>query len=93
MLFIFTPSASPPLGCKLLYKHDMAKRWGKHCHACAYCSNMAHRVVHNHFAGKLEEFCGDICMSQYTVLFYQVRTSLGQRAATPHTSPVFFHLQ
>ncbi|XP_023687950.2 zinc finger MYM-type protein 4 isoform X2 [Paramormyrops kingsleyae] len=59
-------------GCKLLYKHDMAKRWGKHCHACAYCGNMTHRVVHNHFAGKLEEFCGDICMSQYTVLFYQM---------------------
>ncbi|MFT7811166.1 zinc finger MYM-type protein 4-like [Arapaima gigas] len=59
-------------GCKLLYKHDLAKRWGRHCQSCAYCSNTSQRVVQNHFAGKLEEFCGDACMSQYTVLFYQM---------------------
>uniref|UniRef100_A0A8C9VG38 Zinc finger MYM-type protein 4-like n=1 Tax=Scleropages formosus TaxID=113540 RepID=A0A8C9VG38_SCLFO len=59
-------------GCKLLYKHDLTKRWGRHCQSCAYCSNTSQRVVQNHFAGKLEEFCGDSCMSHYTVLFYQM---------------------
>ncbi|KAI1901782.1 hypothetical protein AGOR_G00037940 [Albula goreensis] len=59
-------------GCKLLYKHDLAKRWGNHCRTCGYCSNTAQRVVQNHFSGKLEEFCSDECMSHYTVLFYQM---------------------
>ncbi|KAG7457962.1 hypothetical protein MATL_G00232730 [Megalops atlanticus] len=59
-------------GCKLLYKHDLAKRWGNHCHTCSYCGNTAPRVVRKHFAGKMEEFCGNECMSHYTVLFYQM---------------------
>ncbi|KAJ8384951.1 hypothetical protein AAFF_G00196170 [Aldrovandia affinis] len=59
-------------GCKLLYKHDLAKRWGNHCRNCAYCGNAAQRVVQNHFAGKMEEFCSDECTSHYTVLFYQM---------------------
>ncbi|MBN3312375.1 ZMYM4 protein, partial [Atractosteus spatula] len=59
-------------GCKLLYKHDLAKRWGAHCRCCAYCSNAAQKVFQNHFAGKLEEFCSEECMSLYTVLFYQM---------------------
>ncbi|KAJ8268208.1 hypothetical protein COCON_G00133800 [Conger conger] len=60
-------------GCKLLYKHDLAKRWGNnHCRNCAYCSNTSPRLVQNHFGGKLEEFCGDQCMSHYTVLFCQM---------------------
>ncbi|KAJ8334752.1 hypothetical protein SKAU_G00403910 [Synaphobranchus kaupii] len=59
-------------GCKLLYKHDLAKRWGHHCRTCAYCTNTAQRVVQNQFCGKLEEFCGDECMSHYTVLFCQM---------------------
>ncbi|MGH0182448.1 UNVERIFIED_CONTAM: hypothetical protein FKN15_009455 [Acipenser sinensis] len=59
-------------GCKLLYKHDLAKRWGAHCRSCTYCSSASQRVVQNHFAGKLEEFCSEECMSLYTVLFYQM---------------------
>ncbi|KAM8976838.1 zinc finger MYM-type protein 4 isoform 2-T2 [Pelodytes ibericus] len=59
-------------GCKLLYKHDLAKKWGNHCKTCSYCYQTSPNLVRNHFGGKLEEFCGEDCMSKFTVLFYQV---------------------
>ncbi|XP_075460707.1 zinc finger MYM-type protein 4 isoform X3 [Ascaphus truei] len=59
-------------GCKLLYKHDMAKKWGTHCKMCTYCCQVSPKLVRNHFGGKLEEFCCEECMSKYTVLFYQM---------------------
>ncbi|KAG9333322.1 hypothetical protein JZ751_012855 [Albula glossodonta] len=59
-------------GCKLLFKHDLSKRSGAPCRACAYCTNMAQKMIQNHFGGKLEEFCREECMSLYTVLFYQM---------------------
>nr|XP_014352652.1 PREDICTED: zinc finger MYM-type protein 4 isoform X1 [Latimeria chalumnae] len=59
-------------GCKLLYKHDLAKRWGIHCKMCSYCSQTSPRLVQNHFGGKKEEFCSEECMSKFTVLFYQM---------------------
>lgn len=60
------------LGCKLLYKHDLAKRWGNHCKMCSYCLQTSPKLVQNHFGGKVEEFCSEDCMSKFTVLFYQV---------------------
>ncbi|XP_075709471.1 zinc finger MYM-type protein 4 [Rhinoderma darwinii] len=59
-------------GCKLLYKHDLSKKWGNYCKMCSYCSQTSSKLVRNHFGGKLEEFCGEECMSKYTVLFYQM---------------------
>ncbi|XP_043915267.1 zinc finger MYM-type protein 4 isoform X3 [Protopterus annectens] len=59
-------------GCKLLYKHDLAKRWGIHCKMCSYCLQTSQRLVQNHFGGKMEEFCTEECMSKFTVLFYQM---------------------
>ncbi|KAM6313751.1 zinc finger MYM-type protein 4 isoform 4-T4 [Podargus strigoides] len=59
-------------GCKLLYKHDLAKRWGNHCKMCSYCLQTSPKLVHNHFGGKMEEFCSEECMSKFTVLFYQM---------------------
>uniref|UniRef100_A0A4W4F2L1 TRASH domain-containing protein n=1 Tax=Electrophorus electricus TaxID=8005 RepID=A0A4W4F2L1_ELEEL len=60
-------------GCKLLYKHDLAKRWGKqHCRSCLYCSGTSQTVVTSVFGGKKEEFCGNECLSQYTLLFCEV---------------------
>ncbi|XP_077095202.1 zinc finger MYM-type protein 4 isoform X2 [Siphateles boraxobius] len=59
-------------GCKLLFKHDLAKRHGGQCRVCAYCQNMTHKTIHNFFGGKLEEFCTEECMSLYTVLFYEM---------------------
>ncbi|XP_053563039.1 zinc finger MYM-type protein 4 isoform X2 [Bombina bombina] len=59
-------------GCKLLYKHDLAKKWGNHCKICSYCSQASPKLIRNHFGGKVEEFCGEECMSKFTVLFYQM---------------------
>ncbi|XP_047677661.1 zinc finger MYM-type protein 4 isoform X2 [Tachysurus fulvidraco] len=59
-------------GCKLLYKHDYAKQHGGQCRVCAFCNNVTHKTVQNHFGGKLEEFCSEECMSLYTVLFYEM---------------------
>ncbi|XP_064028988.1 zinc finger MYM-type protein 4-like isoform X7 [Pogoniulus pusillus] len=59
-------------GCKLLYKHDLAKRWGAHCKMCSYCLQASPRVVQHHFGGRMEEFCSEDCMSKFTVLYYQM---------------------
>ncbi|XP_035651040.2 zinc finger MYM-type protein 4-like isoform X2 [Oncorhynchus keta] len=59
-------------GCKLLYKHDLTKRWGKHCKICAYCASTAQKAVTGQYGGKLEDFCSDECKSHYTLLFCQV---------------------
>ncbi|XP_058261099.1 zinc finger MYM-type protein 4 isoform X1 [Hemibagrus wyckioides] len=69
-------------GCKLLYKHDLAKRWGKrHCRNCLYCSSTSQTVMTSIFSGKQEEFCGNECLSQYTLLFCEVaKCSMCKRA-------------
>ncbi|XP_032844860.2 zinc finger MYM-type protein 4 isoform X4 [Tyto alba] len=59
-------------GCKLLYKHDLAKRWGSHCKMCSYCLQTSPKLIQHHFGGKMEEFCSEECMSKFTVLFYQM---------------------
>ncbi|XP_030918883.1 zinc finger MYM-type protein 4 isoform X4 [Geospiza fortis] len=58
--------------CKLLYKHDLSKRWGNHCKMCSYCLQTSPKLVQNRFGGKTEEFCSEECMSKFTVLFYQM---------------------
>ncbi|KAK2504260.1 hypothetical protein MC885_008749 [Smutsia gigantea] len=59
-------------GCKLLYKHDLAKRWGNHCKMCSYCLQTSPKLLQNTMGGKVEEFCCDECMSKFSVLFYQM---------------------
>ncbi|KFO24322.1 zinc finger MYM-type protein 4 isoform X1 [Fukomys damarensis] len=59
-------------GCKLLYKHDLGKRWGSHCKMCSYCLQTSPKLIQNNLGGKLEDFCCEECMSKYTVLFYQM---------------------
>ncbi|VTJ58877.1 zinc finger MYM-type protein 4 isoform X3 [Marmota monax] len=59
-------------GCKLLYKHDLGKRWGSHCKMCSYCLQTSPKLVQNNLGGKVEDFCCEECMSKYTVLFYQM---------------------
>ncbi|KAK7808860.1 hypothetical protein U0070_018782, partial [Myodes glareolus] len=58
-------------GCKLLYKHDLGKRWGSHCKMCSYCLQTSPKLIQNNLGGKVEDFCCEECMSKYTVLFYQ----------------------
>ncbi|KAJ8000005.1 hypothetical protein DPEC_G00200320 [Dallia pectoralis] len=59
-------------GCKLLYKHDLSKRWVKFCRSCAYCGSTAQKAITGQYGGKIEEFCCDECKSHYTLLFCQV---------------------
>ncbi|XP_062385238.1 zinc finger MYM-type protein 4 isoform X2 [Sardina pilchardus] len=60
-------------GCTLLYRHDLAKRWGrKHCRNCRYCAGISPTVITSSFSGKPEEFCSQECVSAYTLLFCQV---------------------
>uniref|UniRef100_UPI003AB04B55 zinc finger MYM-type protein 4 n=1 Tax=Centroberyx gerrardi TaxID=166262 RepID=UPI003AB04B55 len=59
-------------GCKLLYKHDLAKNWGKHCRCCAYCFSISKVLVTGQYGGTTEEFCSDDCRSKYTMLFCHV---------------------
>ncbi|XP_041703967.2 zinc finger MYM-type protein 4 isoform X2 [Coregonus clupeaformis] len=54
--------------CKLLFKHDMKGPW----RTCAYCADISPKMIHNHFGGRMQEFCRDACMSNYTVLFYEM---------------------
>lgn len=73
---IFNFIFSDFLGCKLLYKHDLGKRWGSHCKMCSYCLQTSPKLIQNNLGGKVEDFCCEECMSKYTVLFYQVKKNI-----------------
>ncbi|XP_029298588.1 zinc finger MYM-type protein 4-like isoform X2 [Cottoperca gobio] len=59
-------------GCKLLFRHDQTKNWGKHCHSCVYCHSVSKKLVTAQYGGSTEEFCSDDCRSKYTMLFCHV---------------------
>ncbi|XP_037330501.2 zinc finger MYM-type protein 4 isoform X2 [Pungitius pungitius] len=59
-------------GCKLLFRHEMTKKWGKHCHSCVYCHGMSKKLVTAQYGGSTEEFCSEECRSKYTMLFCHV---------------------
>ncbi|XP_030004100.1 zinc finger MYM-type protein 4 isoform X2 [Sphaeramia orbicularis] len=59
-------------GCKLLYRHDLTKSWGKHCHSCSYCHSVSKKLVTAQYGGSAEEFCSEECRSKYTMLFCHV---------------------
>ncbi|XP_028317122.1 zinc finger MYM-type protein 4 isoform X2 [Gouania willdenowi] len=59
-------------GCKLLYRHDLSKEWGKHCNSCVNCHSMSQKVVMAQYGGATEEFCSGECRSKYTMLFCHV---------------------
>ncbi|CAB1335414.1 unnamed protein product [Coregonus sp. 'balchen'] len=46
--------------CKLLFKHDMKGPW----RMCAYCADISPKMIHNHFGGKMQEFCREACIRQ-----------------------------
>uniref|UniRef100_A0A3B4Y099 Zinc finger MYM-type protein 4-like n=1 Tax=Seriola lalandi dorsalis TaxID=1841481 RepID=A0A3B4Y099_SERLL len=60
-------------GCKLLFRHDLTKNWGKHCHSCVYCHCVSKKLVTAQYGGSTEEFCSEECRSRYTMLFCHVR--------------------
>ncbi|XP_028256554.1 zinc finger MYM-type protein 4-like isoform X4 [Parambassis ranga] len=59
-------------GCKLLFKHELSKNWGKHCHSCVYCHSISKKLVTAQYGGSTEEFCSEECRSKYTMLFCHV---------------------
>ncbi|XP_034401111.1 zinc finger MYM-type protein 4-like isoform X2 [Cyclopterus lumpus] len=59
-------------GCKLLFRHDLTKNWGKHCHSCVYCHSMSKKLVTAQYGGSTEDFCSEDCRSKYTMLFCHV---------------------
>lgn len=63
-------------GCKLLFRHDLTKHWGKHCHSCVYCHSVSKKLVTAQYGGSTEEFCSDDCRSKYTMLFCHVSEPL-----------------
>ncbi|KAK7125022.1 hypothetical protein R3I94_019167 [Phoxinus phoxinus] len=69
-------------GCKLLYKHDLVKRWGKkHCRNCFYCSGSSQNVVTEVFDKVEEEFCGSVCLQQHTLLMRkEIKCSMCRQA-------------
>ncbi|XP_043073787.1 zinc finger MYM-type protein 4-like [Puntigrus tetrazona] len=69
-------------GCKLLYKHDLVKRWGKkHCRNCFYCSGSSQALVTEVIDSIEQEFCGNICLSQHTLLMRkEIKCSMCRQA-------------
>ncbi|XP_065326496.1 zinc finger MYM-type protein 4-like isoform X2 [Pelmatolapia mariae] len=59
-------------GCKLLFRHDLSKNWGKHCHSCVYCHSVSKKLVTAQYGGSTEDFCSEECRSKYTMLFCHV---------------------
>lgn len=59
-------------GCKVLYRQNLAKSWGKHCKSCEYCYSMSEKLVTAMYGGSTEEFCSEDCRSKYTMLFCHV---------------------
>ncbi|XP_016298824.1 zinc finger MYM-type protein 4-like isoform X2 [Sinocyclocheilus anshuiensis] len=69
-------------GCKLLFKHDLVKRWGKkHCRSCFYCSGSTQTLVTEVVNNVEQEFCGNLCLSQQTLLMRkEIKCSMCRQA-------------
>ncbi|XP_053302211.1 zinc finger MYM-type protein 4 isoform X1 [Pleuronectes platessa] len=59
-------------GCKLLFRHELSKNWGKHCSSCVYCNRVSKKLVTAQYGGSTEDFCSEDCRFKYTMLFCHV---------------------
>ncbi|XP_074468762.1 uncharacterized protein LOC141753956 isoform X2 [Sebastes fasciatus] len=59
-------------GCKMLFQHELEKKWGKHCGLCAYCFCISKTLVKAKYDGTDKEFCSDDCSSNYNMLHCRV---------------------
>uniref|UniRef100_A0A1A7X4M1 TRASH domain-containing protein n=1 Tax=Iconisemion striatum TaxID=60296 RepID=A0A1A7X4M1_9TELE len=77
-------------GCKLLFRHELSKNWGKHCHSCAYCQCVSKTLVSAQYGTSIEEFCSDECRSKYTMLFCHVAKcdSCGRKGKLKESLPL-----
>ncbi|KAF0024266.1 hypothetical protein F2P81_023068 [Scophthalmus maximus] len=74
-------------GCKLLFRHDLTKNWGKHCHSCVYCHCVSKKLVTAQYGGTTEEFCSEDCRSKYTMLFCHISVQTDTIKAPPPPAP------
>nr|XP_046274081.1 uncharacterized protein LOC124074833 isoform X2 [Scatophagus argus] len=58
--------------CKMLFHHELEKKWGEHCQSCAYCLSISKTLVTAQYKGTEEEFCSDDCNTKYKMLFCHV---------------------
>ncbi|XP_036001640.1 zinc finger MYM-type protein 4 [Fundulus heteroclitus] len=77
-------------GCKLLFRHELSKNWGKHCHSCVYCHCVSKKLVTAQYGGSVEEFCSEDCRSKYTMLFCHVAKcdSCGRKGKLKQSLPL-----
>uniref|UniRef100_A0A3B3V7M4 Zinc finger MYM-type protein 4-like n=1 Tax=Poecilia latipinna TaxID=48699 RepID=A0A3B3V7M4_9TELE len=77
-------------GCKLLFRHELSKNWGKHCHSCVYCHCVSKKLVTAQYGGSIEEFCSEECRSKYTMLFCHVAKcdSCGRKGKLKQSLPL-----
>ncbi|MED6278963.1 hypothetical protein CHARACLAT_029500 [Characodon lateralis] len=77
-------------GCKLLFRHELSKNWGKHCHSCIYCHCVSKKLVTAQYGGSVEEFCSEECRSKYTMLFCHVAKcdSCGRKGKLKQSLPL-----
>uniref|UniRef100_A0A3Q3RWD7 TRASH domain-containing protein n=1 Tax=Mastacembelus armatus TaxID=205130 RepID=A0A3Q3RWD7_9TELE len=53
--------------CVILLRHQLKKKWGKHCESCAYCFSVSKTVVTAEYEGTYKEFCSEDCSSNYKI--------------------------
>eukprot|EP00066_Takifugu_rubripes_P017877 XP_011607143.1 PREDICTED: zinc finger MYM-type protein 4-like [Takifugu rubripes] len=58
--------------CKVLFRRELTKSWGRHCNSCVYCHALSQKLVTATYGGSTEEFCSEDCRSKYTMLFCHV---------------------
>ncbi|KAM4538768.1 zinc finger MYM-type protein 4-like isoform 2-T2 [Odontesthes bonariensis] len=77
-------------GCKLLFRHELSKNWGKHCHSCVYCHCVSKKLLTAQYGGSIEEFCSEECRSKYTMLFCHVAKcdSCGRKGKLKQSLPM-----
>ncbi|XP_038151956.1 zinc finger MYM-type protein 4 isoform X2 [Cyprinodon tularosa] len=77
-------------GCKLLFRHELSKNWGKHCNSCVYCHCASKKLVTAQYGGSIEEFCSEECRSKYTMLFCHVAKcdSCGRKGKLKQSLPL-----
>ncbi|XP_056438115.1 zinc finger MYM-type protein 4-like [Gadus chalcogrammus] len=77
-------------GCKLLYKHELAKQWGNHCRCCAFCFSIARSLVSTRYSGKVQKFCSEHCRNKYSLLDQQLANcdTCGARERLTTTLPL-----
>lgn len=72
----------------MLFRHELEKKWGEHCHSCAYCLSISKTVVTAQYDGTEEEFCSEDCNSKYKMLFCHVSRG-GSSAIAQITCPLW----